>query len=238
MQQQAGTAMGLVNLASERAGVNLAAGEVAPCARELTGPPAPGQHLREICHDMRQPVAGVLSLAAAALTVPELPSAARSWLEQIVTEAESLAELIEQPLAHDHAGDGAPRTDLGELAGEVVAGEQLTYQGLLRITAPGRPVLAAVSRVDARRTIANLLSNGTRAAGPDGCVTVQIARVHGYARLVVHDSGPGFARIQPSTGLGTKVIARCMARCGGRIDYGRSPAGGVQATVLLPLARH
>lgn len=229
--------MGLVHGASDRTGAYLVLREVAPYARELTGPPAPGQEFREICHDMRQPVAGVLSLAAAALTVPEVPSAARCWLEQIVTEAESLAELIEQSLACDHPGDGAPRTDLGELAGEVVAGEQLTYRGQLHITAPSRPVLAAVSRVDARRIIANLLSNGTRAAGPDGCVTVQIARVHGYARLVVQDSGPGFARIRPSTGLGTKVIARCLARCGGQIDYGRSPAAGVKATVLLPLAR-
>jgi signal transduction histidine kinase len=230
--------MGFVNGASERAGVYLVAGEGASYARELTGPSAPGQHFREICHDMRQPVAGVLSLAGAALTVPELPSAARSWLEQIVTEAESLAELIEQSLTCDHPGDGAPRTDLGELAGEVLASEQLTYRGLLHITAPSRPVLAAVSRVDARRITANLLSNGTRAAGPDGCVTVQIARVHGYARLVVQDSGPGFARIRPSTGLGTKVIARCLARCGGQINYGQSPAGGVIATVLLPLARN
>jgi signal transduction histidine kinase len=154
-----------------------------------------------------------------------------------VTETESLAELIEQSLACDRPGEGASRTDLGGLAGEVVAGEQLTYGGLLRITAPGRPVLAAVSRVDARRIIANLLSNGTRAAGPDGRVTVQIGRVHGYARVVVQDSGPGFARIRPSTGLGTQVIARCLARCGGQMDYGRSPAGGVKATVLLPLVR-
>lgn len=228
--------MGLVNGRSDRAGAYLVPREVAPYIRELTGPPAPGQEFREICHDMRQPVAGVLSLAAAALTVPELPSAARCWLEQIVTEAESLAELIEQSLACDHPEGGAARTDLGQLAGEAVAGEQLTYRGLLHLTTPNRPVLAAVSRVDARRIIGNLLSNGTRAAGPDGRVTVQIARVHGYARLEVQDSGPGFARIQPSTGLGTKVIARCLARCGGQIDYGRSPAGGVKATVLLPLA--
>ena len=229
--------MGLVNGESDRAGAHLVLREVAPYVTEPTGPPAPRQEFQEICHDMRQPVAGVLSLAAAALTVPELPSAARCWLEQIVTEAESLAELIEQSLACDHPDGVAPRTDLGELAGEVVAGEQLTYRGLLLITAPTRPVLAAVSRVDAWRIIANLLSNGTRAAGPDGRVTVQITRAHAHARLEVQDSGPGFARIRPSTGLGTKVIARCLARCGGQMDYGRSPAGGVKATVLLPLAR-
>ena len=228
--------MGLVDGASDRAGAYLVLSEAAPYVQGLPGASVPGQEFWEICHDMRQPVAGVLSLAAAALTVPELPSAARCWLEQIVTEAESLAELIEQSVPREHPGDGAPRIDLGELASEAVTSERLTYRGRLRITAPSRPVLAAVSRVDARRIIANLLSNGTRAAGPDGCVTVQIARAHGDARLVVLDSGPGFARIRPSTGLGTKVIARCLAQCGGQLDYGRSPAGGVRATVRFPLA--
>ncbi len=223
--------MGLVNGTSGRAGGYLVLG-----TRELIEPTAPSQHYREVCHDMRQPVAGVLSLAGAALTVPELPDAARSWLQQIVTEAESLAELIERSLASD-TDDGTQRTDLGQVAREVLTSEQLTYGGLLRMTAPSCPVLAQVNRVDARRIIANLLSNATRAAGPDGCVTVRVSRERGCAQLVVLDSGPGFARIRPGTGLGTKVIARCLARCGGQIDYGKSPDGGVKATVLFPLAR-
>jgi signal transduction histidine kinase len=229
--------MGLTSGVPDRDESCLMLSGAARSAHALIEPAAPGQYFREICHDLRQPVAGVLSLAGAALAVPELPSAARCWLEQIVTEAESLAELIEQSVACDHPRDGCARTDLGELAHEVVASEQLTYRGLLRLTSPRRPMLAAVGRVDAWRIIANLLSNGTRAAGPDGCVTVQLARVPGHARLVVQDSGPGFARIRPSTGLGTQVITRCLARCGGQIDYGQSSTGGVKATVLLPLVR-
>jgi signal transduction histidine kinase len=227
--------MGLTSGVHDRDESCLVLSEPALYAQELTEPPAPGQHFREICHDMRQPVAGVLSLAAAALAVSELPTAARSWLEQIVTEAESLAELIEQSLDPDDPAAGTLRTDLGQLACEVVAGEQLTYQGLLRMTAPSRPVLADVSPVDARRIIANLLSNATRAAGSDGCVSVRVAREHGCAQVVVQDSGPGFARIRPSTGLGTGVIVRCLVRCGGRIDYRQSRVGGVKATVSLPL---
>jgi hypothetical protein len=34
--------------------------------------------LQEACHDMRQPAASVLALAAAALAEPELPAAARA----------------------------------------------------------------------------------------------------------------------------------------------------------------
>ena len=102
---------------------------------------------------------------------------------------------------------------------------------------PARPVLADVSRVDARRVIANLLSNAIRAAGPDGQVTVRIAADPGYGVLVVEDDGPGLSRISPGTGLGCSVIAECLLRCGGRVGYGRSKAGGVKATVSLPLAR-
>jgi len=241
MQQRVGAAamglmiMGLMNGASDSAGAYLVLTQMASHAGELAGPPAPGGHSREVCHDMRQPVAGVLSLAGAALTVPELPSAARSWLEQIVTQVEALAELIEQSLDRDDPVGGTLRTDLGQLARAVVASEQLTYRGMLHTSVPSQPVLADVNRVDARRIVANLLSNATRAAGPDGSVTVRVAREPGCARLVVQDTGPGFGRISPSTGLGIGVISRCLVRCGGRIGYGQGPDGGVEATVSLPL---
>jgi signal transduction histidine kinase len=229
--------MGLVimNGAAERAGAYLVLTQVASHAGELAGPPAPGQHSREVCHDMRQPVAGMLSLAWAALTVPELPGAARSWLEQIVAQVETLAELIERSLDRDDPVGGTLRTDLGQLARAVVAGEQLTYRGMLHTSVPSQPVLADVNRVDARRIVANLLSNATRAAGPDGSVTVRVAREPGCARLVVQDTGPGFGRISPSTGLGIGVIPRCLVRCGGRIGYEQGPDGGAEATVSLPL---
>lgn len=198
--------------------------------------PAAGRRFREICHDLRQPVAGILFLATAALAEPGLPNAARQRLEQIVHEAESLAGLIERSLDTANPAAGALRTNLGQVAREVAAGEQLTYRGQLQMRAPAATVAVCVSRVDARRIIANLMSNATRAAGPDGQVTVQVASNHGRAILVVEDSGPGFAKISPSTGLGRGVIAGCLIRCGGRIQYERSKAGGVKATVWLPLA--
>lgn len=228
--------MGLVSGASDPTGAHLVLRAAASDARPPTAPPAAAQHVQEICHDLRQPVAGVLSLAAAALTVPRLPSAARDRLEQIVTEAQTLAELIEQSLYSSDPAAHTGQTDLGQLASQVVADEQVTYQGLLRVTAADCPVVAAINHVDARRIIANLLSNATRAAGPDGCVTVRVGRDRDWAQLTVLDSGPGFAKISGSTGLGTGVIARCLVRCGGRIYYGRSPDGGVKATVALPLA--
>jgi len=208
----------------------------AQAAPELANKSAAWQHVREVCHDMRQPVAGILFFAAAALAVPGLSRAARCWLQQIIREAESLSELIERSLdTEDPPGDSA-ETDLAQVACEAISGEQLTYPGALTMTTPAAAVLAEVNRVDARRIIANLLSNATRAAGPGGCVSVAVTRDHGWARLIVEDSGPGFARIPLGTGLGTAVITRCLRRCGGQLDYAGSGVGGVKATVSLPLA--
>lgn len=142
--------MGLMN-GADRAGAYLVLTQVVSYAGVLARPPAPGQHFREVCHDMRQPVAGVLSLAGAALTVPELPSAARSWLEQIVTQVESLAQLIEQSLDRDDPVGGTLRTDLGQLARAVVAGEQLIYRGMLHTRVPGRPQDQPEHRPEYRR---------------------------------------------------------------------------------------
>ena len=52
------------------------------------------RQLRETFHDMRQPVAITMALAAAALTEPDLPAAARHRLEQIVEQAEWLSDMI------------------------------------------------------------------------------------------------------------------------------------------------
>jgi two-component system sensor histidine kinase TctE len=185
---------------------------------------------------MRQPVAGILSLAAAALAEPGLPSATARRLEQIVNEAESLAELLEQSLCPDAPRAGATATNLWQVVCEVAASEQLTYRGQLQVQAPAAVIAVTASLLDARRIIANLLSNATRAAGPGGTVSLRVASDHDCAVLAVEDTGPGFARIPPGTGLGSLVIAGCVTRCGGQIQYERGEAGGVKVTVSLPLA--
>jgi signal transduction histidine kinase len=197
--------------------------------------PADDRRFQEACHDMRQPVTVILSLVAAALAEPGLPGSVRPWLEGIDNEAAALAELIEQSLARDCRAVSTGQANLGQLAHEVTAGEQLTYRGQLQVSAPTDTVAVRASRVDVRRIIANLLSNATRAAGPGGRVTVRVASDHDFATLVVEDSGPGFARIPPNTGIGSGVVAGSLIRCGGRLQYGRSKAGGVKVTVSLPL---
>ena len=56
---------------------------------------SPGADLREICHDIRQPIAGVLALAGAAAAEAELAQDVRSRLEQIVELAEWQSDVVE-----------------------------------------------------------------------------------------------------------------------------------------------
>jgi signal transduction histidine kinase len=54
---------------------------------------------------MRQPVAGVLAIAAAALADPDLPGTVRAHLEQIVQQAERLADMIQDSLHAAQSGE-------------------------------------------------------------------------------------------------------------------------------------
>jgi signal transduction histidine kinase len=204
-------------------------------------PPAEGvdglQRLREICHDIRQPVAAVQALAVAALSDPALPGVTHSYLEQIITQAQTLADVIWQRLHTDEPAEARARlTDLGSLADEAATAERVTYEGTLEVEPHPDPVLVCVNQVDVRGIISNLLSNATRAAGPAGTVTIQISQDLGLARLIVEDTGPGFGEIPGGTGLGWRIIARSLATCRGKISYGRGPLGGVRASLWLPLA--
>jgi signal transduction histidine kinase len=211
---------------------------VAPVASAPVGRVDEGiQRLRETCHEIRQPVAGVLALAAAALADPGLPGVTRSYLEQIINQAQSLGEVIRQRLDLEGPAEGGVRLiDLGRLADEVAAAQQLTYEGSLDVAPHADPILVCVNQIDVRCIISNLLSNATRAAGPAGAVTVELSRDSGLAQLVVEDTGSGFGQMPGGTGLGWRIMARCLAGCRGRISYGRGAHGGVRANLSLPLA--
>jgi signal transduction histidine kinase len=127
-------------------------------------------------------------------------------------------------------------TDLGSLADEAAAAERVTYEGTLEVALHAEPVLVCVNQTEVRGIISNLLSNATRAAGPVGTVTIEISRHLGLAELVVQDTGPGFGEIPEETGLGWRIMAQSLAKCEGKVSYGRGTLGGVRASFWLPLA--
>jgi signal transduction histidine kinase len=183
---------------------------------------------------MKQPLACVFALAAAALAEPGLPPSAAGRLEQLVEQARWLRDMIEQLLHGDHPGDRVRLIDLTVFAEEIVAAERMVYDGEIGFVRPSEPVLAWGDPVDVRRIIANLLGNATRAAGSPGRVQVDVRSEQGAAQLTIDDSGPGFGRITEGYGLGLQSVVRSAGRCEGSIKYARGPLGGVRVHLCLP----
>jgi K+-sensing histidine kinase KdpD len=208
------------------------------------------QQLCGTCHDMREPIATVLALTAAALSEPGLPAGARTRLEQISGQAEWLAEMIHEFLSDSMAGleeedetaktdrtgmrHTVVRADAVRIVGQVITTGRLTWPCDLTVTAPDSPVWCALHPVLLRRVVCNVLSNAARAAGPSGLVTVQIWQHKGLARLVVEDSGPGFGNIPSGLGLGLPWVACTLVRHGGRIECGRGAGGGARVSLWVP----
>jgi signal transduction histidine kinase len=195
------------------------------------------QELREACHDMRQAVAAVRTLADAALADQGLQGAARAHVEKIADQAEILADTIREQLC---SADGDQRCrrliDLRRLITDAADGERLTYQGTLEVIAGPAPVLIHAKRDDVRRVLSNLLGNATRAAGPAGSVVIEVKTESRVAEVVIDNTGPTFAEVPEGTGLGWGIIAQRLPGIGGKLAYGRGRRGGVQATLWLPLA--
>jgi signal transduction histidine kinase len=224
-----------------------AQGEV-PVSIDVHEAPSVVQQLQETCHDMREPVASVLALTAAAMAEPGVPAAVRIRLEQIAGQAEWLADMIhdflrdsmreEQEETNEKDSDGAGKTgshlDVVRVVTEVIAAARLNWLCDLTVTSPVAPVRCALHPALLRRIVSNVLSNAARAAGPSGLVTVKIWRSKGLLRLVVEDSGPGFGNIPSGLGLGLPWVARTTIRHGGRIECGRGAGGGARVSLWVP----
>ncbi len=202
--------------------------------------PSVVQELQETCHDMREPVASVLALTAAAMAEPGVPAAARIRLEQIAGQAEWLADMIHDFLRdsmtekEEETNETDTHLDVVRVVNEVIAAARLNWLCDLTVTSPVAPVRCALHPVLLRRIVSNVLSNAARAAGPSGLVTVKIWRSKGLLRLVVEDSGPGFGNISSGLGLGLPWVARTTIRHGGRIECGRGAGGGARVSLWVP----
>ena len=197
----------------------------------------PIRGLREACHDIRQPIAGVLALAGAALSEAGLPENVRTRLEQIVALAEWQSNVIQQLL---EAGEpGLPvgdYTDVVRIVNEAAAVQRVTWPGELTLVWPPEPVFTWLHPVIVRRMVANLLANATSAAGQVGRVTIEVSRRAGWMVLVVEDNGPGFGWLPGGFGLGLSAVARQALEHEGRLECCRGSLGGGRVSLWLPLS--
>jgi Histidine kinase-, DNA gyrase B-, and HSP90-like ATPase len=192
--------------------------------------------IREICHDLRQPVAAILMLVSAASCEPGLPSSVRCQLDQVTEQAEWLSCMLRQALDSGITGETPETTDLRVLIPQVVDVARVGFTGHLTINqASTRPLLVRADPVPLRRAVANLLSNAFHAAGPHGTVALRLRRRRGAAAVEIEDDGPGFGMVDPGHGIGLTITQRIAARYAGRVDIEDGAQGGTLARLWLPI---
>jgi signal transduction histidine kinase len=196
------------------------------------------ESVREACHDLRQPVAAILMLAAAAEAESDAPGKVRQRLDQIMEQARWLSDVL------THLLDGTEGwlsviepVDVHALLEQAVSSERLTYPGVIVLEeSDPSPLYVLADSVSVRRVLANLLSNATKAAGPAGTVVLAARCQVGVALVEIEDDGPGFGSVEPGYGLGLKIIRIAVEAAGGKVIFGAGQLGGTRVRLLLPVA--
>jgi len=222
-------------------------------ARIEAGHRAQQRFLGDASHELRSPLATIISGLEVAEAHPELLDAELA-INTLLPEAHRMHTLIEDLLLLARADEQSlvlckEQVPLGDLA-EVEAARMRRGAGctihtdICPASLVGDP--AAVSRV-----IGNLVDNAVRHA--KSRVDIAVGSRDGSAILTVSDDGPGIApaervrvfgrfvrldanraRSGGGTGLGLAIVAEVVAVHGGTVTIDDRPGGGTKIIVALP----
>jgi signal transduction histidine kinase len=214
------------------------AAEVAQFAGRAGGPndaaeqDVPGEQLRTVCHDLRQPLATIALLTESAVAETEDPAATQARLSQIAAATAWMSSIVREVEAADTAATDL-EIDLRDTARDSAAAPGWT-EIVWRIELGESPIRMRANPVLLRRAVANMVDNACRAAGPVGTVRIRVRKVGRWAMIEVEDSGPGFGRIAKNHGLGMLVVTRAAAEYGGAVTVGESRRlGGARVQLRL-----
>jgi signal transduction histidine kinase len=222
-------------------------------ARIEAGHRAQQRFLGDASHELRSPLATIISGLEVAEAHPELLDAELA-INTLLPEAHRMRTLIEDLLLLARADEQSlvlrkEQVPLGDLA-EVEAARMRRGAGCTIHTdiSPARLTgdPAAVSRV-----IRNLVDNAVRHA--KSRVDIAVGSRDGGAILTVSDDGPGIApaertrvfgrfvrldsdrsRTGGGAGLGLAIVAEVVAAHGGEVTINDRPGGGTKMIVALP----
>ena len=188
--------------------------------------------VRDICHDLRQPLAAVTALVTALEDEPGLSDVARERLDRALSEAARLSDLLE-----DFLLPPAPTlVDVADVARESVATVRATTTAEIALLTE-RHAFVVGDAVLLSRVLVNLLQNAAAATGPGGTVRVRLTSSGGDVVVHVDDTGDGVSEDrQAGHGLGLTIVQAVVTNHGGRVSSAGSELGGLHVQVHLPLA--
>ncbi len=214
----------------------------------------------DISHELRTPVAALLTTVEVALRKPRSAEQYRATLEEVRGTGKEMSQLVERmlTLAWLDAGGGQPRAeefDAAELAGRCAALVRplAEARGLTLRTKANGPVKLVADPDKVREILVNLLHNAVEYNRPDGTIDVEARPDAGGVSLAVSDTGIGippearraiferFYRADPSressgmhAGLGLAIVREYVERLHGKIEVESAVGVGSTFRVWLP----
>jgi heavy metal sensor kinase len=219
------------------------------------------QFLADASHELRTPVAALVTTMEVSLRHPRQAEAYRAALESCLSDARLLRQLVERlmeqcradELSHDEAVE---EVDLAPLLGQcaqqasVLAGEC----GVAVRSEIPESLRVKVQPQRVRSIIANLLSNAVEYNRPGGRVELSVHPNGQFIHLTVRDTGPGIAAehlphlfepfyradrarsVQPGhLGLGLSLVQSHVAALGGEIRVESRVGEGTAFHVDVPV---
>lgn len=208
---------------------------------------AQADHVRELAHDLRNPLTGISLLASDVLATGALIG--RSDAELVLDAASTALVLVERTLG-DHAEEpiafglaDAVRRWTGPFARQARAiGVTLAVDLEPSVVIVARPT-------DIRRVFDNLIGNALKYTPGGGTVRVRTIGEPDRVGIEVADTGPGVPvdaiphlfesgfqapGALPGSGLGLAIVHRLVTRHGGSVRVANRAGGGARFTVWLP----
>jgi signal transduction histidine kinase len=216
----------------------------------------------DISHELRTPVASLLTTVEVALKKPRTAEEYRRTLEECRTMGRQMRQLVERIMAIARLDAGSDRikprpVDVTEVVAESAALVRplAAERGLeLRVHCQN-PLTVTTDPDKLREVLVNLLHNAVQYNKPHGAVDVAANRENGWVDLTVQDTGIGiqpearnhiferFYRVDASrhaddlhAGLGLSIVKGYVGLLGGTISVESEPGQGTTFRVRLPAA--
>jgi len=220
------------------------------------------QLISTLSHELKNPLTAITAHLEL-LDDSDVEPNARLSLQAIDRGARRLLRIIDDLMMLAKVGDPdtpliAAPVDLGAIVDEVVDMLSVTARshGVELTTAYAqRPVHVLGAATELDQVVANLVGNAVKYTPRGGTVTVSLSRSGDEVTLQVVDTGIGIAApdqeqlfteffrsnnpqavAQPGTGLGLTIVARIVARHGGRLHLTSELGAGSTFHVVLPAA--